>query len=242
MKPPRLTGALSACLLLLFCFATAARATAVHGQGTWETSLQARDFDGNPATIEGYYDTVLDITWLANANYAGTSMDWPTAMAWVGGLTIDGIDGWRLPTVTESGNPGCDFAYSGTDCGYNVNPATGEMASLFFDTLGNRSYYDTNGSGPQTGWGLSNTGPFSDIQTDLYYWTGTVNAADTYQAWVFDFNNGGQGTSYNNNYYAWAVHSGDVGTAVATVPVPAAVWLFGTGLLGLLGLGRRRRH
>lgn len=32
----------------------------------------------------------------------------------------------------------------------------------------------------------------------------------------------------------------DVGWEVATVPVPAAVWLFGSGLLGLVAVGRRR--
>ncbi|MDH3527343.1 MAG: hypothetical protein OEN52_04965 [Gammaproteobacteria bacterium] len=32
------------------------------------------------------------------------------------------------------------------------------------------------------------------------------------------------------------------GTAVTTIPVPAAVWLFGSGLLGLLGIARRRRQ
>lgn len=31
-------------------------------------------------------------------------------------------------------------------------------------------------------------------------------------------------------------------TAVAPVPVPAAVWLFATGLVGLVGLSRRRRQ
>ena len=32
-------------------------------------------------------------------------------------------------------------------------------------------------------------------------------------------------------------------TATATaVPVPAAVWLFGSGLLGLVGVARRRGH
>jgi len=30
-------------------------------------------------------------------------------------------------------------------------------------------------------------------------------------------------------------------TYVSTVPVPAAVWLFGSGLLGLIGVGRRRK-
>jgi hypothetical protein len=30
--------------------------------------------------------------------------------------------------------------------------------------------------------------------------------------------------------------------AVAAVPVPAAVWLFGSGLIGLIGMARRRKQ
>lgn len=37
-------------------------------------------------------------------------------------------------------------------------------------------------------------------------------------------------------------HSDYVSTAVATVPVPAAAWLFGSGLLGLSGIARRKRR
>jgi hypothetical protein len=29
-------------------------------------------------------------------------------------------------------------------------------------------------------------------------------------------------------------------TSITTVPVPAAVWLFGSGLLGLVGMARRK--
>lgn len=43
---------------------------AAQAAGTWQTTLQGRDLDGNATTFEAYYDTVLDITWLADANYA----------------------------------------------------------------------------------------------------------------------------------------------------------------------------
>ncbi len=29
--------------------------------------------------------------------------------------------------------------------------------------------------------------------------------------------------------------------SISTVPIPAAVWLFGSGLLGLLGIARRKK-
>jgi hypothetical protein len=33
----------------------------------------------------------------------------------------------------------------------------------------------------------------------------------------------------------------DPGTGVNPVPVPAAIWLFGTGLIGLVGFSKRRK-
>jgi len=39
-----------------------------------------------------------------------------------------------------------------------------------------------------------------------------------------------------DSFYAWAVQSGDV----STVSVPAAVWLFGSGLLGLVSVAKRK--
>lgn len=221
---------------------TLAHAASVSGQGTWETTLQGRDLDGNLSTFEAYYDTALNITWLANANYAGFAMNWDEANTWATGLNPYGsiITGWRLPTVTDTGTPGCDYAFSGTDCGYNVNTATGEMAHMFYTTLGNKAYYNTSGVGPQTGWGLTNTGPFSNVQSNVY-WSATEYAPDTIYAWIVATSSGVQtyGDKPNNNY-TWFVHSGDVGAAVSSVPVPAAVWLFGSGLLGLIGVARRK--
>lgn len=230
-----------------------ASAAAISGQGTWETTLQARSFDGG-ATIGGYYDTDLNITWLANANAAVGSaydtysrgsgeMDWMTANTWAASLNLNGIGGWRLPTTVDVGNDGCNAApyYQGVDCDVNITTPS-EMSHMFYATLGDKARYDTSGN-PQAGAGKTNTGPFSNLQ-DYPYWSATEYAPNTSYAWEFSFYYGDQ--SYGaktNTSYAWAVHAGDVGLAVVpSVPVPAAVWLFGSGLLGLLGVSGKRRR
>jgi len=264
----RFLGAACGCVFCS-CVSLSANAASVSGQGTWETTLQGRDLDGNLSTFEAYYDTALNITWLANANAgAGSAFDdgfsstdgrmtWANANAWAAGLDPygSGISGWQLPTV----NPvnGSSFNYSlsyngSTDYGYNISApgsaypsSTGnEMAHMFYSTLGDKAYYNTSGAGPQAGWGLTNSGPFSNVQSYLY-WSAMESMPNGSSAWAFTFGQGGQ-FDYNkptSGFYAWAVHSGDVGVAAATstVPVPATIWLFGSGLLGLAGVARHRR-
>lgn len=215
-------------------------AMGVPGQGSWETTLQARDFDGNSSTIEGYYDTVLKITWLADASYAGTMMDWDTATKdWVKNLKINGITGWRLPTMVDTDTPGCDGSFNGTDCGYNVKTTDGstvysEMASMFYDTLGNKARVDTSGASPQPGWGLTNTGPFSNLQPSIY-WSGLEYALTGTAAWVFSFSDGNQATAAKGaSWYVWAVHGGDVGSPVTQQNPDAAVFFPGPWLPLLL--------
>ncbi|MHB8474221.1 MAG: Lcl domain-containing protein [Gammaproteobacteria bacterium] len=233
-----LRGALSVSIVLS-CVLTGVQAAPVSGQGTWETTLQARHLNGNPSTVEAYYDTALNITWLANANYAGTTMVWTTANSWAASLNINGYTGWRLPTTTDTGTPGCNFAYSGTDCGFNVDTASSELAHMFYTTLGDKAYYSSSGVPSQPGFGLTNTGPFSNLQASGY-WSATEYAPNAIYAWTLSFYSGGQG--YANKIipmYAWAVHSGDI--AASTVPMPAAVWLFGSGLGVLAGVSRKRQ-
>lgn len=255
MKIQNVLGAVSACVLTLSTFAV--QPAPVSGQGTWESTLQGRDLDSNLSTFEAYYDTVLDITWLADANYAGTPMNWTTANSWAAGLNPygSGIMGWRLPDTSPADGVAYDYNYAAdgsTDSGYNISaPDTAhagstasEMAHLFYNTLGNLGYCDpvlssgSTCSGPQSGLGLSNAGPFSNVQSNTY-WSATEYAPLPVNAWYFTMNRGDQrNTSKYNNRYAWAVHSGDVGASA--VPVPAAVWLFGSGLFGLVGVARRR--
>lgn len=225
-----------------FIVSNIATAAAVSGQGTWEITLQGRDLDGNLATVEAYYDTSLNITWLANANYAGTPMNWSTANAWAETLNPygSGITGWRLPTTVDVGNNGLTYSniYQGVDYGYNITTHS-EMSHMFYVTLGDQAYSSTSGAYQPT-FGLSNTGPFSNIQSDGY-WSSTEYAPRTDYAWLFFFYDGFQGYyGPTGNFYAWAVHAGDVGASA--VPIPAAAWLFSSGVLGLVGVSRKRRR
>ena len=222
-------------------------AVAISDQGTWETTLQGRDLDGNLATFEAYYDTVLNITWLANANYAGTVMTWFTANTWATSLNPygSGITGWRLPTTVDVGNDGATYTniYQGVDFGYNITTHS-EMSHMFYVTLGNSALYNTGGAvmecTAENYYCLTNTGSFSNLQP-RYYWSAMEYAPFTSYAWDFNLASGFQfAGDKTDGYYAWAVHAGDVGASA--VPVPAAAWLFGSGLLGLVGISRKRRR
>lgn len=224
-----------------------ASTASISGQGTWETTLQGRDLDGDLTTAEAYYDTVLGITWLADANYAKSTgynsygdMPWNDAHLWTSNLDINDSTGWRLPAVNTGSYGDVCADKNTTYCGWNTDPSFSEFAHLFFTALGNTSYRDANGEIP-FGWGLTNTGPFSNI-SDNVYWSSSYPAYED-RAWGFDFYNGMQ-THHPTTWgvYVWPVHDGDIGLALPTsaVPIPAATWLFGTGLLGLVGVARRK--
>ena len=228
--------------------ATAAQAAGVPGQGTWETTLQGRDLDGNALNgPEAFYDTALNVTWLRNGNVNGL-MNWDDANAWANSLVVGGIGDWRLPTMVDTGDPGCDDSDAGgTDCGFNVQTRSGattysEMAHLFYETLGNKALCDPalstiNHCVQQPGYGLSNTANFQSLQS-YPYWSGLVYAPDTRVAWGFFTNLGLQAPLFRTErLYALAVHPGDV---APPIPEPQTLALMLAGL-GALLLVRRRR-
>ncbi len=209
------------------------------------TCLTIVSFNTNAALIpvlggQAFYDPAADLTWLADANAAGTAMNWADANDWAAGLDVAGVTGWRLPDTVDVGNDGASYTYlfQGLDYGYNITTPS-ELSNMFYNVLGNTAYYDT--SGRVTGctapdYCLTNTGPFSNIQS-LLYWSATEYAPNIFRAWSFSMASGIQKTdTKSSNMYAWAVQSGDV-----RVPAPAAVWLFGSGLIGLIGVARRKK-
>ncbi|HQS98787.1 MAG: hypothetical protein B7Y26_01600 [Hydrogenophilales bacterium 16-64-46] len=232
-------------LIALSLIATGCFAASAHA------ALEGRDLDGNLSTFEAYYDTDLDITWLADANYAQTSgynadglMTWEEAVSWANNLEYWGYNDWRLPTTTDSGEIGCDFAYGGTDCGYNVDPASSELAHLYHQTLGNLSFFTNTGAdsgafegGSDPDSTLDNVGPFINFQPGGY-WSGTEFMAEPeFFAWGFGTFAGFQnGIGKSDVMYALAVRPGDV----AAVPEAETYAMLLAGL-GLIGWRARRR-
>lgn len=211
-------------------------------QGTWTTTLHGRDLNGDQVA-DAYYDSTLDITWLADANanpasygagYPPGFTDWNGARQWTQNLNVFGVTGWRLPTVspvngsffqyTRSTDGSTDFgsALAGTGWG-----TASEMGHMYYVTLGNSAG------------AFSNSGPFTNLQQHGGYWPGTeydpVNAPGF--TWAFSFGSGNQfGWDEGCCGYAWAVRSGDV----APIPEPRVYALLLAGL-GLLGMAARRR-
>lgn len=199
------------------------------------------------------YDTDLNITWLSNANLAATNtfglatdvnlgtdiygyqsiinsyggtMTWGGAQKWIAAMNAAnylGFNDWRLPTTLQP-DASCVFQGPGGSGGYNCTGS--EMGHLFYTELGGlagQSIATTHNA---------NYSLFQNVESNpnYSYWSGTESGP---LAWTFSLETGYQGTDYKYNpyLYALAVRPGQV----SAVPVPAAVWLFGSGLIGLFG-------
>lgn len=169
------------------------------------------------ASGQAYYDTVLNITWLANAGAAdGSSFDdgfsttdglmtWSAAQSWIASLNTAaylGVISWRLPQILNTAMtcPPDPASYTGGSCGYN-GPGDGEVNHFYYSTLGNIGYYDTSGTVVCT-WAspnycMSNPGPFTNLQGVSWgFWNANDYAPDTSYAWRFDVRAGYLGRAH----------------------------------------------
>lgn len=151
------------------------------------------------------YDTVLNVTWLQDANYAKTSgydadgrMNWTQANTWANNLVHGGYSGWRLARNSPvDGTPsGWNYSYSpdgSTDIGFNITSTFSELAYMYYVNLGLkgfrnpdgtvRSDYGVNGDG--TIGGQKDGGLVKNLQSNVY-WSGTAYApSPAVDAWLF---------------------------------------------------------
>ena len=246
--------------------AAVAQAAPIGSQGTWQTTLKARNINGEAVALDDtsaafFYDTTLNITWLRDANAAAGSiydntdifggsatdglMTWSNAQAWAGSLTVGAYSDWRLPTMIDTGTVGCDYSLVGdTDCGYNVQTRDAgigtvysEIAHLFYVTLGNRGNYLPGTGLPDPLFrGLENTGEFMNFAGSSY-WSGLPSPDGVSGAWFFNIGGYQDITGVSNGLSVLAVRDGDV----AAVPLPGTVVLALTALAALLPFSRQRR-
>ncbi len=179
------------------------------------------------------YDDVLNITWLADANYAKTSgydsdglMNFSAANTWAADLSYSGYSDWRLPTaLNQNGSGPCG--------GYNCTNS--EMGHMFYNNM-----LAIAGGSILSGSNTANLALFTNLQS-FVYWSGTTYAPSPGDlAWLFNSAVGYQSRNLQRNeMYAWAVRPGDV----AAIPEPEtyAMLLAGLGLVGLTARCRRQK-
>jgi hypothetical protein len=178
------------------------------------------------------YEDNQSLIWL---DYSNAGSPWPQQMSWASGLNASGVltyrlkpgvsvsweGDWRLPKTVDGAHRN---GYDGkTTAGFNIT--TSEIGYLFYTSLGNLGYYDTNGKprpgwgkpDSQHGWGLKNKGPFANLQNGQY-WSSSEYAVYSEHAWDFNMYYGSQGdTAFKSsyNYYGLAVRPGKVVSAPA---------------------------
>lgn len=205
------------------------------------------------------YDTTLNITWLADLNYAATSgymgtgvnangtMTWAAAGFWADALVYGGYSDWRLPTLNPSDTTCSDsidrggsigLEYVGTGC------TGGELSHLFVADLGNEGSTSVLNQDNDKAEQIANLALFSNVQS-VGYWSGTEYALDPVAgAWRFRTSVGNQNTALKFiALSAVAVRAGDVAAAVPepqTVPEPQSLALVLLAL-GAAVVARRRR-
>jgi hypothetical protein len=201
-----------------------------------------------------YYDTVSDLTWLADANYANTSsysndnangttfsssthiladgrMGWDAALTWADQLNINGITGWRLPDTLQP-DPTCGALYTNGPSGFNCTGS--ELGNMYYNILGGEA--NTVFSSAHN----PNYDLFSNLSNGVF-WSATDATYNIYNeiSWTFNMGVGAQTTKIKTfSFNAWAVHSGDV----VAVPEPPITILIITGLICLIILSKRNKN
>ena len=171
----------------------------------------------NAALIDNGDGTITDddlgIMWLQSP---GPDANFPDATSWADSLVFAGYDNWRLPSALDfdSGLPDLMF-----------NSTNNEFGHLYGDELGNPA-------------NAADTLPLEYVP--LWYWTITEDGDDSAYAFFWSWDGLWLNDSFPRGTVLNATAVRDIGD-VGLIPLPAAVWLFGSALIGLVGFSKRRK-
>lgn len=160
-----------------------------------------------------------------NTKYV-TTLGNGVSVAGVAGITVTKLDSWGTTMNTTVNNLNANATTNGTlASGYTFGKAGSGTSGVWNTTDTGGTIYNWAGFGPST------LGVATGTASELYGLTGN---GGTGQAQVYDLGSLALNITSASNYALVFTANG------APVPLPAAVWLFGSGLLGLAGVGRRR--
>jgi hypothetical protein len=155
---------------------------------------------------------------------------------------VDPLELWNAYYKVDIDGAADEWSRQGDAPLDNPNVANGLPIDLSLTCDG----IDTCSSGTFTVDGRSQNGDLLVVLKDgnksgesFYYWYYFQNKFGDDLAGTFDTKDifGGKDLSHMTVYEI----ASDGGTPPELIPVPAAVWLFGSGLLGLVGVARRRK-
>jgi uncharacterized protein (TIGR03437 family) len=219
-----LTGETTIAVLLFGAIGALAQSTAVPAlTGTSGSSVKLESpqrLQANATlvlSLDGItvYDTVNNVSWLADADLAATnrfglpvcnasgaqpcvnpsgSMSYQAAAAWVAAMNAGnylGHTNWQLPT-TPLTDSGCGFIGPQANS-FGFNCTAGALGSLYYNALGLTA--------PNTAVPIPNdtAGPFSNFQPYLY-WSQTTTTQTGTGYGSFSFNSGFQGSNTIPNF------------------------------------------
>jgi len=269
MKKSRLLGAFSACLIVLGLFNTAQAATwgAEVGVGTISP---CPSFCGGPggsssSSSDGGEFSTSAFTSLSNTDgngQASADLSGPTFLPVLG---AEGFSGANSRTDSSAVGMG-RYTYTGATAttisldialdgerGGTTNPSDAWVDSDVAVILGDVNDFVTHYPTfifevvPLTP-GLSILGQ-SNLSLDLNAGpqtktdgiSFTLNPGDEFFVWA-GIDAGGIRNGFGDAFNTLSMSfSDDTGISSTMVPIPAAVWLFGSGLLGLVGIARRKK-
>ncbi len=167
------------------------------------------------------YDTVLNVTWLQDANYAKTSgyaatgvdlatgtMTWAAANTWAAQLNVGGLSDWRLATNTPVNGTSfnTNFSFNGTtDVGYNITSPKSELAYMYNVNLGLKDYVSATNVSQASTFGVFGNGTFNGVNQNSF---GQANVDPVNNLQAYAYWSGAEYSPGSGNAWLFATYYG----------------------------------